>query len=152
MPHPTIAHTQKALVHLGKVISHIFLIMIRLYWGSLLAIAGYSKWLSLSATGAFFEHLGFPFPIVTVGFVGLVEMIAGASLVLGLASRFFSLVTIILFTVAYATAHSDTLRVLFTDPSRFTSAAPFLFYYTAFVVFSFGPGALSFDYWFERNK
>jgi putative oxidoreductase len=151
MSHPAVRHTYTALIHLGGFFSHFFLLLVRVYWGVLLALAGYGKFLSLTSTATFFGSLGFPFPTFTAGFVGVVEIVAGASLALGLASRFFSLITIILFTVAYATAHNDAVRELFNDPSQFTSAAPFLFYYTAFVVFCFGPGALSFDYWFERK-
>ncbi len=51
----------------------------------------------------------------------------------------------ILLTVAYITTESEAIRSIFTDPDKFTSAAPFLFLFAVVIVFVCGPGAFSVD-------
>jgi putative oxidoreductase len=48
--------------------------------------------------------------------------------------------------VAYLTADNEAMRAIFSEPDKFTSAAPFLFLFASVIVLLFGPGAISLDY------
>jgi putative oxidoreductase len=53
--------------------------------------------------------------------------------------------------VAYATAESEALKAVTSNPDKFTEAAPFLFLLAALIVFIFGPGRFSLDAIFGRK-
>lgn len=144
--------SNRLLHRAGTALSPILLVAIRLYWGLSLAFIGYEKWMNLSKVAYFFDSLGFPLPSVTAAFVGGVEIVAGVALAIGLFSRFFGLTLTILFAVAYWTAHQEALSALFTDPSQFTTASPFLYLLTALIVFCFGPGLFSIDFLLQQGE
>jgi putative oxidoreductase len=76
---------------------------------------------------------------------GSTECLGGLLLLLGLYSRFASVALIGVMCVAYATAESEALHAIFSDPDKFVSADPFLFLYASVLVFAFGPGKFSID-------
>lgn len=129
---------------LGYLQSPLLLAM-RLYWGSLFFLTGKGKLMNLERTTSFFASLNIPMPGVNAAVAGTTEMVGGALLVIGLGSRLASIPLTFTMLVAYATAEREALGALFTDPSQFTSAEPFLFMLTALVVLAFGPGAISVD-------
>ena len=53
--------------------------------------------------------------------------------------------------VAYATAESEALHAVFSDPNKFLSADPFLFLLASLIVLAFGPGKLSLDALFFKK-
>lgn len=125
-----------------------FLLAIRLYWGYGFAVTGFGKLTNLQVPTEFFQSLGIPYPEFNAIMAGSTELIGGVFLLLGLFSRLVTIPLIGVMTVAYLTAHIDTLFALFTqfDPAPFMSAAPFLFLYASLIVFCFGPGKWSLDY------
>jgi len=139
------------LARLGFLLGHLFLIVIRLYWGANLFLIGISKFTQLSQVSDHFKALDLPFPLYTALFVGFIEVLGGISLVLGLFSRFMSLLIMILLWTAYATAHHAALVNIFHNPADFFAQSPFLYLFVATIVFCFGPGWISFDYWRERR-
>ncbi len=136
----------KGLKAVGNFIRHFLLLVIRLYWGALFIKAGFMKFMQLGNMADMFSNISIPFPYVAVIVVAIFEIIGGASWILGLFSRLLSIPLIIILVVAYLTAHIDALSSLFTNPKLFTSDAPFLFLYTALVIFCFGAGRISLDY------
>ena len=66
-------------------------------------------------------------------------------LLLGLGSRIITVPLIITMVVAYLTTEQEALKVLYSDPDKFVSAAPFQFMLTAITVLIFGPGCFSLD-------
>jgi putative oxidoreductase len=46
---------------------------------------------------------------------------------------------------AYITADKEALRSIFSDPDKFTAAAPYVFLIASLIVFLFGPGVFSVD-------
>ena len=66
-------------------------------------------------------------------------MLVRPPLLLGLFSRFASPALITVMCVAYATADSEALQAIFTNPDKFLGADPFLFLRRP-IVFVFGPG------------
>lgn len=140
------------LAQLGTFFGHLLLLIVRLYWGGSLFMVGLGKFANLEKVAAFFDTLHLPFPMATAIFVALVELIGGASLFLGLFSRVMSFLLIILFWTAYILAHTEALLNLFTNPSGFFMQDPFLYLYAATMVFCFGAGFASFDYWLEKKR
>lgn len=140
-----------ALVSTENIFAHLFLLLIRFYWGYLLFMIGLSKWSDMSETASFFASIDIPLPSFSAWLAGLIELTGGLCLFLGLFARVISLILIAFFLTAYGTAHPDVINTLFTNPSEFMQASPFLFLFTSLIVFSFGSGFLSFDYWIERS-
>jgi len=90
----------------------------------------------------FFESLGLPLPRLNAIAAGSVECFGGALLLVGLGARFVSPALAFTMVVAYATADNEALRAIFSDPDKFTAAAPFLFLASR-MVFVFGPQAVA---------
>lgn len=112
-------NTYRNLVKGENFFRHFLLLAIRLYWGGLLIVAGFGKWLNLSEVTHFFATLNIPWPGFSAWLAGLIELVGGISLVLGLWSRISTLFLIALFIVAYATAHSVALINFFIAPTVF---------------------------------
>lgn len=138
------------LVQAENTIGHLFLLIIRLYWGYLLFTIGLSKWMNLAETTQFFTSINIPAPGFSAWLAGLIEVVGGAALFLGLFSRVMSLILVFFFLIAYATAHPDAIMLLFSKPTAFFEESPFLYLFTSLIIFSVGPGYLSFDAWIER--
>ncbi|MCH9626457.1 MAG: hypothetical protein S4CHLAM2_00790 [Chlamydiales bacterium] len=140
-----------AVTRAERGIGHFLLLIIRLYWGGLLVMTGVGKLMNIEGVADFFASLNLPAPLFTAYFVGIFELIGGASLFLGLFSRLFSIALVILFFVAYGTAHQEALINFFVNPSLFIMQEPFLYLYASLLVLGFGPGFFSIDYWWERK-
>ena len=127
------------------------LLILRAYWGWQFMLTGYGKLTHLERTTNFFASLGLPAPAVNAAMAGATECIGGALLLIGLCSRGAALALSFTMLVAYATAEREALSMLFNDPDKFTSAAPFLFLFAALVVLAFGPGAIAIDRFLFRE-
>ncbi|NVB82736.1 MAG: DoxX family protein [Kofleriaceae bacterium] len=75
-------------------------LLIRLMTGSVFLWEGILKFVFPSLGVVRFTKLGMPWPELTATFVGCLEIIGGASLILGLATRFFAIAFIIEMIVA----------------------------------------------------
>jgi putative oxidoreductase len=64
---------------------------------------------------------------------------------LGLASRITGLVLTVNLTMAYVIGDREALFSFFSDPDKFTAAAPFVFLVVALIVLIFGAGRISAD-------
>ncbi len=131
------------------------LLAIRLYWGWQFFITGKGKLMDLDKTAGFFENLHIPLPHLNAVLAGSTECFGGMLLLLGLGARLITVPLIFTMCIAYATAESDALHAIFTDPDKFVSAAPFEFMLAATIVLVFGPGKFSVDYlirWKYFNK
>ncbi len=140
------------LTQVGTFLGHIVLLIVRLYWGGSLCMAGIGKLMTLGEIATFFETIGLPFPLFTAALVALIEIVGGASLFVGFFSRVISFLLIIFFLVAYLLAHNESLVNLLSNPEDFFIQAPFLYLYASFLIFCFGAGFASFDYWIERKR
>jgi putative oxidoreductase len=138
------------LAKAGTFLWPLFLLIMRLFWGWQFFQTGLGKLLNLDRTAGFFASIDIPWPKLSVVLAGLTEAGGGLLLMVGLASRLVSLPLIGVMAVAYATADRDALSAMFSDPDRFTSAAPFLFLLTSVIVFAAGPGKLSLDARLQR--
>jgi putative oxidoreductase len=122
-----------------------FLLFVRLYWGGQFMQTGWGKLHHLAQVTQFFTNLGIPAPGPTALFVGCVEFIGGALLILGLGSRLTGLVLTVNMLVAYLTADREAVLSIFSDPGKFYGATPYTFLFAALVVLIFGPGWFALD-------
>ena len=122
------------------------LLAMRLYWGWQFFQTGKGKLMNLDRTTGFFESLHIPMPHLNAVVAGSTECFGGLLLLLGLGSRVLTIPLIFTMCIAYATAETEALHSIFSDPDKFVSAAPFEFMLTAIIVLVFGPGKFSLDW------
>lgn len=144
-------HLYYGIVQGENFLGHFLLLIIRLYWGGLLIMTGLGKLMNASGVADFFASLNLPAPLFMAYFIGICELIGGASLFLGFFSRIFSILLICVFIGAYSTAHQEALINFFSNPSLFIKQDPFLYLYASLIVLCFGPGFVSIDYWIEKK-
>lgn len=140
------------LSQVGLFLGHILLLAVRLYWGGSLVFVGVGKFMNLDGVSSFFQSLGIPFPFLSAIVVAALEVVGGAALFLGLFSRVMSFLLIILFCFALGLAHTEAVANIMDNPGQFFQQDPFLYLYASLLVFCFGTGFASFDYWIERAK
>ncbi len=127
-----------------------FLLAARLFWGWQFFNTGKGKLGDLEKVAGYFTTLGLPFPKLNAAMAGTTECVGGLLLLVGLGSRLVSVPLMFTMIVAYLTAEREALNGIFQDPDAFTSAAPFLFFLAALIVFVFGPGVFSLDWLIAR--
>jgi putative oxidoreductase len=123
----------------------LFLLCVRLYWGWQLTQSGWGKLHHLPNVTEFFTSLGLPFPAQTAVFISCVEFFGGLFLALGLLSHLTALVLTVNMIVAYITADREALLSFFSDPDKFSAAAPYVFLIASLIVLIFGPGKIAVD-------
>jgi putative oxidoreductase len=129
----------------------LFLLVIRLYWGIALLIAGFGKLIHLDQTIQSFETIGLAWPTFFALLIGLVELIGGLSLILGLWVRLALIPVAIMMLVAYPTAHKDAASQFFTNQATFMTEIPTTFLLVALFVLLVGAGRYSLDYYYVEK-
>jgi putative oxidoreductase len=122
-----------------------FLLFVRVYWGLQLAQNGWGKLHNLGHVTEFFGSLGLPAPGFTAAFVSTIEFTGGLLLAIGLFSRFVGLVLSFDMLMAYFMADREALFAIFSDPDKFTAAAPYTILFAALLILIFGPGKIAVD-------
>jgi putative oxidoreductase len=122
-----------------------FLLFARLYWGWQLAQSGWGKLHNLDKVAEFFTSLNLSSPAHMAVFIACVEFFGGIFFVLGAFSRITSLVLTVNLTMAYVIADRAALFSIFSDPDKFTAAAPYNFLSASLLVLIFGAGKISAD-------
>lgn len=85
--------------------SDLLLLIGRIGMGWLMLASGYGKFMNIAGTTGYFTNLGFPSPGTMVWLVGGAELVLGAALILGIATRYAAIATFIFVLIATATAH-----------------------------------------------
>lgn len=145
-----IAWMQAKLLGLTSALQSPLLLFVRAYWGWQFMVAGWGKLHNLGQVTNYFTELGIPLPGANAMLVAGLEWGGGILLLLGLASRWIALPLVSNMLVAYWAADREALLAVFSDPDRFTAAAPFTFLAASLVVLAFGPGRVSMDAWLTR--
>lgn len=121
------------------------LLFVRLYWGWQFVQTGWGKLHNLAGVTTFFTSLNIPFPSANAHLVAGLEFFGGILLLLGLGSRFISLILAGNMLVAYYTADHAALVSIFSDPGKFYAADPFTFLFASLLILFFGAGLFSAD-------
>ena len=127
-----------------------FLLLVRLYWGWQLIESGWGKLHNLEKVTEFFTSLNLPIPAQMAVFISCVEFFGGLFLAIGLFSRMTALVLTINMIMAYVTADREALLSFFSDPDKFSAAAPYVFLVASLIILIFGPGKFCVDYLLRR--
>jgi putative oxidoreductase len=99
--HPSLAHTN----NIAATWSDFLLLVGRVLLGWLLLASGYGKLGGIAGTTAYFTSLGMSPPEFWAWFAGIAEVVLGAALILGIATRYAALATFVWVLVATAIAH-----------------------------------------------
>ena len=135
----------RLLIRVGSSLQSTFLLAVRLYWGWQFMQTGWGKLTDVNKVVGFFADLGIPAPALNAYFVSALEFGGGLLLILGLGSRLIALPLVIDMIMAYATADREALFSIFSNPDKFTAAAPYTFLIASLIVLIFGPGKASID-------
>jgi putative oxidoreductase len=129
-----------------------FLLLVRLYWGWQFAQAGWGRLHHLPQATQFFTSLHIPFPGANAAFISWLEFFGGILLIIGLASRFISLLLACDMMVAYLASDSEALHSIISDPGKFYNADPYTFLFASLLILIFGPGRFALDWLLRRRE
>ena len=99
--HPSLSHTD----NIAATWSDFLLLVGRVFLGWLFLASGYGKFGSIAGIAAYFTSLGMPLPQLGAWFAAIVEIVLGAALILGLATRYAALASFLWVLVTTAIAH-----------------------------------------------
>ncbi len=133
----------RLLIRVSSGLQSPFLLAVRLYWGWQFVQTGWGKLTDIGKVVQFFTDLGIPAPALNAYFVSALEFGGGMLLILGLGSRLIALPLAVDMIVAYITADREALLSIFSNPDKFTAAAPYTFLAASLIVLIFGPGRFS---------
>ncbi len=135
------ALAEKVFAPIGSLV----LLVLRVVWGWQFLTTGLGKLENHARVTEFFTSLGIPMPGLNAWFIGGLELVGGALLLLGLFSRPISLLLAGSMTVAFITAERPAFVGVFHDLESFLRADAFWFLFVSVVVLTLGPGAISLD-------
>jgi len=138
------------LIRIANSLQSPFLLFVRLYWGWQFMVDGWGKLNHIAKVTEYFGSLGLPAPGPTAYFVSILELVGGLLLALGLGARLIAFLLTCNMTVAYITGDREALLSIFSDPDKFSAAAPFTYLMASLIILIFGPGRFSLDYLIER--
>jgi putative oxidoreductase len=121
------------------------LLIVRLYWGWQFMETGWGKLGDLGKVTNYFGSLGIPAPALNANFISGLEFAGGILLAVGLGSRFIAFLLAADMAVAYYVGDHDALLSFFSNPDKFSAAAPFTFLVASLIILIFGPGKLALD-------
>lgn len=145
-------HAYLLLIKAASGLQSPLLLALRLYWGWGFFETGKGKLMNPEKVTQFFQSLHIPFPAFNAYLAGSTECFGGLLLLVGLGSRLISMPLIFVTIIAYLTAEIETVKHIFSDPDKFTSADPFLFMLACIIVLAFGPGVFSLDWVISRKE
>jgi len=99
------------------------------------------KWQNMTAIGDWFKSLGYPAPYLNAYMAGTVELLGVVLLVLGLGTRFITLLLIFVMFIAITTVH---LSHGF-EAGNNGFEIPLYYAVMLFTLFAFGPGKYSLE-------
>ena len=135
----------RLLIRAGSSLQSPFLLAVRLYWGWQFMQTGWGKLTDIGKVVQFFTDLGIPAPALNAYFISALEFGGGMLLILGIGSRLTALPLAVDMIVAYIAADREALLSIFSNPDKFTAAAPYTFLVASLIVLVFGPGKYSLD-------
>jgi putative oxidoreductase len=145
-----VSKVYRLLIRVASAFQPELLLVVRLYWGWQFMETGWGKLHNLDKVTQFFANLGIPAPGFNAAFVSGLELVGGALLAAGLASRLVSLLFVGDMLVAYITADRASFLAFLSDPDKWVSAAPCTFLCASLLILVFGPGSLSLDALVDR--
>jgi putative oxidoreductase len=134
----------------------IFLLLVRLYIGYEAMISGWAHLHHVKDTADFFRSLGIPFPELNVYLSAITEVVGGALLFVGLASRLVAIPFTGNFIVALLSVnladpkYREMLKNILDNQDVVLKDDAFPFLFVGIIVLIFGPGKISLDALLKR--
>jgi putative oxidoreductase len=141
----TVLRLSRLISSVGGSLQSPLLLAVRLYWGWQFVQIGWGKLGNLEKVTGYFTQLGIPAPGPTAVFISVLEFAGGILLLLGLASRFISLLLACDMIVAFVIADREALFSILSDPDKFYAATPYTFLFASLLILAFGPGKFCLD-------
>ena len=138
----------RPFVNLASHLDWLALLIARLGTAMIFAPGGWDKLHGIKGLGDWFGTLGIPFPYANAAFVSTLEFVGGICLILGLGTRFFSLLLIGVMAVALITVGPQSNPETLSD-WVFKSESILIMVFILFIVY--GPGKASLDYLIRRK-
>ena len=102
----TMTGAQSLLIEKIKLLDFTAPLLIRIYLAPIFILAGWGKLSDLDRTANYFgEYLGLPLPDLMAFLAGTTEFFGGIAILIGLATRWFSIPLMVTMVVAATTAH-----------------------------------------------
>jgi putative oxidoreductase len=141
------AGVYRKLIIYGAFLAPLALLILRLGWGWELIEAGHAHLSDIPGTIENFKSFGITWHTKeNVYMAATTELVGGALLMLGLASRAISIPLLFNFCVAFATASRENVAKIFQqDPKAIIDDAAYPFLITSLIIIAFGPGLFSID-------
>jgi putative oxidoreductase len=133
-----------------------FLLFLRLYIGYQSVVAGWAHLTHVDSTAQFFASLGIPMPRLNVYIAGGTEVVGGALLFVGLASRLVAIPFSFNFLIAILSVnladpkYRDMLKNILHNQDVVLKDDAFPFLFVGVMIFIFGPGKFSLDHYVLR--
>lgn len=128
------------------------LLLTRLVFGQAFVVTGWGKLNNLDGVTAFFTELGIPLASVQAPMVATIEFVGGLLLLLGLGTRYASLLLVSTMFVALATAHRGDFGPAFVFAKSFADVTPMPFLVGLLWLIARGAGKLSVDAQLAKPK
>lgn len=128
------------------------LVLTRLVFGQAFVVTGWGKLNNLDGVIAFFTELGIPLAGVQAPMVATIEFVGGLLLLLGLGTRYASLLLVSTMLVALATAHRSDFGPAFVLAKSFADVTPMPFLVGLLWLIARGAGKLSVDAQLAKSK
>jgi len=128
------------------------LLLTRLVFGQAFVVTGWGKLHNLDGVRAFFAELGIPLASVQAPMVATIEFVGGLLLLLGLGTRYASLLLVSTMLVALATAHRGDFGPAFVFSKSFADVTPMPFLVGLLWLIVRGAGSLSVDAQLAKGK
>lgn len=160
---PLLAHdslpikANRLLINYSTWLAPVVLLLLRLSLGYVTYLSGHRHLADVDAMVERFKGWGVPMPRLNVYISGYTEMIGGALLMLGLATRWVSIPLTFNFIVAIATAGREAITKDFRDGllsgwETIVNDTAFPFLTFALVMLAFGAGPISIDFLLGRKR
>jgi len=122
-------------------------LLTRVLVGWAFVLTGTGKWSRIDGVVDYFTQLGIPFPSANAHFVATLELVGGACLIVGLASRLMALGLSSTMVVALLTAERETVASALTawPPGDLTDTAAAVCLVFLLWIVIYGPGVVSLD-------
>ena len=128
-------------------------LLTRLVIGWTFVGTGRGKLVHFEKTAQYFASLHIPMPTANAAFIGALELVGGACLMIGLGTRIFAALLSCTMVVAIMTGDRESFAAAFTDPEKgLMDVVPIQFLLPLLWLVAFGAGAISVDRWLANRK
>ena len=141
-----VALTDKTVASLDRA-RPVALLLGRLAVGLLFVSTGWSKVHDLAKVTSYFASLGIPAPGVNAVVVAYSELLGGAALVVGAATRLATIPLVVTMIVALLTARREHIHGLF----ELVEADELTYLVVLIMIAILGPGSIAVDHWLAKR-